>query len=281
MLFSGIQSHSDGTGSPLFQAINHCYAMLADCKIHNETTKDQHTNTVVADSSGPSEMAYLSLERNIVIHSFDDYNISRKTDKELEECKCYDQLDYEQVKDMINSYCAQQLNQTRSQTRECHYSQCPQLNSLVQEGESLHHGVCYMAFLLRQQKIAKILIQIGADFLATECYNLPPYLLEYCKSGTTNYLSWLFSVLPEDKCNKLVDHIFDKFVNRQGIDESVRHFGRNHVHALLLTGNKPITRKVLERRWELLLDTDSKQRTALHIGAEMGVVDIVAALLEM
>ena len=92
---------------------------------------------------------------------------------------------------------------------------------------------------------------------------------------------WLFSVLPEDKCNKLVDHIFDKFVNSQCIDESVHHFGSNHVHALLLTGNKPITRKVLERRWELLLETDSQQRTALHIGAEMGVVDIVAPLLEM
>ena len=281
MLFSGIQSHSDGTGSPLFQAINHCYAMLADCKVHNETTKDQHTNTVVADSSGP-EISYLSLERNMVIDVCIDYEKRKKTDKELEECKCYDQLDYEQVKDMIHSYCAQQLNKNKLEIRECHYSQCHHWNLVVQEGQSLHHGVCYMAFQLRQQKIAKILIQIGADFLATECHNLPPYLLEYYKRGTTNYLSWLFSVLPDDKCNMLIDHIFDKFMNRQCIDESVSSgFKRNPVHALLLTGNKPITRKVLERRRELLLETDSKQSTALHIGAEMGVVDIVAALLEM
>ena len=281
MLFSGILSHRDGTGSPLFQAITHCYAMLADCKVHNETMMDQHTNTVVADGSEP-EMSYLSAKLTITRDSCYDYNSGRKTDKELEECKCYDQLDYEQVKDMIHSYCAQQMNKTTPEIRECHYSQCPRLCLVVQEGQSFEN-ICYMAFKLRQQKIAKILIQIGADFLAPECHNLPPYLLEYCKSGTTYYLSWLFSVLPDDKCNMLIDHIFHKFVNRQCIDKSVHHFRRNPLHALQLTGNKPITRKVLERRWELniLLETDSEKKTALHIGAEMGVVDIVAPLLEM
>ena len=184
MLFSGIHSHSERTGSPLFQAINHCYAMLADCEVHNETKKDQLTNTVAADSNDP-EMSCLSAENIKVKRYLDHYNNGRKTDKELEECKCYDQLDYEQVKDMIHSYCAQQLNKTKSQIRECHYSQCrPQLCLVVQEGQSLDN-ICYMAFKLRQQKIAKILIQIGADFLAPECHNLPPYLLEYCKSGTT------------------------------------------------------------------------------------------------
>ena len=250
---------------------------------------DRPTDTCVPDgneANGDHVQAFLPCPNHDEVVAYcNDFkkDRGRKTDKELEECKCYDQLDYEQVKDMIHTFCAQQLNKTTPEIREFHYSLCPQLNSVVQEGQSLHHSVCYMAFNLRQQKIAKLLIQIGADFLAEGCdtNNLPPYLLEFCRIGTTNYLSWLFSVLPDDKCNMLIDHIFDKFVNRQCIDESVLRFRRNPVHALLLTGNKPITRKVLERRWELTLETDSKQRTALHIGAEMGVVDIVAALLEM
>ena len=164
---------------------------------------------------------------------------------------------------------------------------------LATRGGSYPYSICYMAFSLRQTKNAKFLIRIGADYLESNSNHnsLPSYLLEYCKSGKADYLSWLFSTLSTSNLEKLIKRIttdggdYDT-VDSGKIEATSSHFERNLTHALLLSGNEHVTRELLGRGPQdscniLCVKVDLKQRTALHIAAEMGQEESVKTIIEM
>ena len=195
-----------------------------------------------------------------------------------EQCTCYDQLDEDAVERFVQMYCAKILDKVPNTLRDRDYELFPDLH-LATCGGSYPYQICYMAFTLRQTKNAKFLIRIGADYLESNSKGLPSYLWDYCKSGKPDYLSWLFSVLSTSNLGKLVKHI----TAYGGHIETVKsHFERNPMHALLLTGNEHITRELLGSQdgCNLLGIVDLKQRTVLHIAAEMGQEENVKTIIE-
>ena len=140
-----------------------------------------------------------------------------------------------------------------------------------------------MAFILNKRKtIARALLYFDADFLEAKKDSLPSYLQEYWDEGTSHYLSWLLNTLSDEKCDMLIEHIKGLLMTI-GCSKGC-YGGRNIVHSLLLNGNEQCTRKVVEKLkgcCNLLDETDSNGRTALHIAAEMGKAESVKVLTKM
>ena len=85
---------------------------------------------------------------------------------------------------------------------------------------------------------------------------LPSYLLEYCSSGKPLYFSWLLSNLSSEKFDELIKYISTDCITTAYIEDVKGRFGRNPVHALLLSGNKLITKQIVEKIKVVKKETD-------------------------
>ena len=276
-------------GSPLFQALAHCHAKLVDCCCnHHQIMVEAHSSSV--DTPECSECCHSgSHDHSILVtdccqdhRKMGDCCRNHKVD--IQQCKCYEQLNDDAVETVANIFCAKQLNKKQYEVTDHDYLVCQDLHLITREGSNYPYNICYMAFSLKQTKNAKSLIHAGADFLEDrKSTSLPSYLLEYCTSGRPDYLSWLLNTLSSDKLEKLIEHIGARYMTRDCINYYKSHYGRNIAHSLLLSGNEHIVKKIVQKitGCDLLKETDSMERTALHIAAKMGVADSVNVLLEM
>ena len=288
----------------------HCHTkMWSSCRSYHKATAPAHANPESTGCNGCCHTCTGEHNHNEVIADCCDYPYKMKDcceqrnvhNDDVEQFSCtailrrlhfccykrapvgtrYEQFDDNAIELFIQTFCGQKLKKRPNEVRDHDYEQFPDLPSFTCGG-SYPFNICYMAFSLRQTQNTKFLIRIGADFVEANSNGLPSYLLEYCKSGKPDYLSWLFSVLSTSNLTKLIMHITDdKRIETWSNCKS--HFGRNPVHALLLSGNEHVTREILgsQHKCNLLSEVDQNQRTALHIAAEMGLEESVQTIIEM
>ena len=111
----------------------------------------------------------------------------------------------------VNSFCAKAHKIKQKDVTDSHYSKTPNLHLII-DGGQYPYSICYMAFRLRQTQTAKFLLHIGGDFGSSMGTELPSYLLEYCRTGKPDYLSWLCGNLPNPKLEMLVQKMIDTFM---------------------------------------------------------------------
>ena len=274
-------------GSPLFQALAHCHAKLVDCCCsHHQKMLQAHSryaNTPECSKCCHSGSHDHSIQ---VTDCCQDHrkmgDCCRRHKVDIQQCKCYKQLNDDIVEIVANIFCAKQLSKKEYEVTNHDYLVCQELPLITREGSNYPYNICYMAFSLKQTENAKLLIHVGADFLEDR-KSLPSYLLEYCISGRPDYLSWLLNTLSSDKQEKLIEHIGARYMTRDCINYYKGQYGRNIAHSLLLSGNEDIVKKIVQKitGCDLLKEKDSMERTALHIAAEIGVAESVNVLLEM
>ena len=296
-MFSDILACNDEAGSPLFQVMAHCHTnMLSCCHDHHQAIAEAHSNPVSSSCTGCCHGDTREHNHDDVFADccHDHYKMKACCHQHNvpHQCTCYHQLDEDAVQSFVDLFCAKTLDKAPNTLRDHDYEQFPELHLATRKGR-YPYNICYMAFSLRQTKNAKFLIRIGADYLESNSNHnsLPSYLLEYCKSGKADYLSWLFSTLSTSNLDKLIKHITADGGNIEAVDggniEAVSsHLKRNPTHALLLSGNEHVTRELLGKESQdgcniLCVKVDLKQRTALHIAAEMGQEESVKTIIEM
>ena len=296
-VFSDILVCNDEAGSPLFQVMAHCHTnMLSCCHDHHQAIIGAHSNSINLSCTDCWHTDTHEHSHNDIITDCCHDHYKMKTcchqHNVLHQCTCYHKLDEDAVQSFIDMYCAKTLDKAPNALRDRDYEQFPDLH-LATRGGSYPYNICYMAFSLRQTKNAKFLIRIGADYLESNSNHnsLPSYLLEYCKSGKADYLSWLFSTLSTSNLEKLIKRITTDGGDYDTVDSgkteaASSHFERNPTHALLLSGNEHVTRELLGKGPQdscniLCVKVDLKQRTALHIAAEMGQEESVKTIIEL
>ena len=135
----------------------------------------------------------------------------------------------------------------------------------------------------RIDDIAKILIEEGnVDPLLCGDGIVSPVLWEYALFGTINFLKLILNNY-RNETQLTGNRVLDTGILFGGPLECKfeRVYGKNTVHAFLLSAHQEIITELLGARPDLLEKKDPFGRTALHLAAEEGDLESVKVLLSL
>lgn len=131
--------------------------------------------------------------------------------------------------------------------------------------------------------IVQVLTEAGADPILCGDGVFSPLLVEYSISGTNNFVRWLLNkCLNKSNIPAFIDRILKTgvLVRPEMKDYVLQTYGRSPVHAFLLSCHEQTIQYLVQKKPELLEETDASKHTALHVAAEEGDLESVKILLE-
>lgn len=139
-----------------------------------------------------------------------------------------------------------------------------------------------LSFVLGRLDVAKLLVEANMDPIFGGDPYSKPLFTEYVEFGSVNFIKWLlfYHLKSTKKIQDFVDRLFypDVFqiTNKQALKK-----GKNSVHSFLLSGHKETIRYLLSRKYDLVHESDTSNKTALHLASEKGDHETVRILLEL
>lgn len=139
-----------------------------------------------------------------------------------------------------------------------------------------------LSFTLSRLDVAKLLVEAGVDPIFGGDPYSKPIFTEYIEFGSLNFIKWLLfhHLISTKNIHDFLDRLFNpdvfEITNKQAHKQ-----GKNAVHAFLLSGHKEAIRYLLSRKYDLVHESDSSNKTALHLASEKGDRDSVRILLEL
>ena len=110
---------------------------------------------------------------------------------------------------------------------------------------------------------------------------IKPIFVEYGQFGTNHFIKMLLRRYDmQGRLKAFIQCLSDRAIFSEELQHTVTHvFGRNAVHAFLLSGHKEAVKCLVEMKPDVLKECDKLGKTALHVAAEQNNLQSVEILL--